>query len=248
MSGQAQVPPEVRRAIVLAAGVGSRIHPFTVGIPKPLVPLNGRALVSYSLEALAANGIEDVVIVVGYRERLLRDALGEGAPLDVRFVSNPRFTEGASTSLAAARRAAGADPFLLLMADHVVAATLLETLLAAARPTGATVAADFASHPHEYEQEATRLDIEGGRVQAIGKHLERWQALDTGAFVCTPDVWGALDRLPTDAELSSVFAGLIATGELYAADVTGHFWYDVDTPEDLAAASAALAAAPRRDR
>jgi CDP-L-myo-inositol myo-inositolphosphotransferase len=231
----------VRRAVVLAAGVGSRIHPFSNGLPKPLVPLNGRALVSYAIEALAANGIEEAVVVTGYREWLVREALGEGVGIDVRFVSNPRFEEGASTSLAAARRTTGDQPFLLLMSDHVFAPGLVAKLLELAAPGGATVGADFGEHPRHYEDEATKLEVdESGTVRAIGKDLARWQALDTGAFVCSADVWQTVGEAEAGGELSAVFGAMAARQALIAADVSGHFWYDVDTPDDLAAASAAL--------
>lgn len=236
----------IDRAVVLAAGIGSRIRPASSDLPKPLTPLNGRALISYTLDALAENGVEDVVVVTGYRERLLRAALAEGVPFDVTFVSNSDYELGASTSLAAARSALSGEPFLLVMADHALAPGLLSALVDQARPTGATVAADYASRPRFYEEEATKLEIDGAdearRVRSIGKHLETWQALDAGAFVCTSDVWTALEDAPHGAELSDVFGRLADRGLLYAADVSGEFWYDVDTPGDLAMARRLLAA------
>lgn len=232
------------RAVVLAAGVGSRIRPAGDDLPKPLTPLNGKALISYTLDALVANEIDEVVVVTGYREELVRAALREGVPLAMRFVSNPDFELGAAASLAVARPAFGDEPFLLVMADHAFAPGLLETLLAGASETGATVAADFERRPAQYEDEATKLAIEseGGarRVVSIGKSVDPWQALDAGAFYCTVDTWDALDAAPHGAELSEVFGRMAAEGHLFAADISGEFWYDIDTPDDLAAAHALL--------
>ncbi len=231
------------RAVVLAAGTGSRIRLLEGDLPKPLTPLNGKALIRYALDALAANEIDDVVVVTGYREDLLRSTLSVGGPT-VTFVTNPDFELGATASLAAARAHLADDPFLLLMADHAFAPGLIETLLAGAKDEGATVAADFGSHPTAYIDEATKLAIEPGhgeqRVVGIGKQVASWQALDAGAFYCTADTWLALDAIPYGAELSTLFARMAGEGLLYAADVSGQFWYDVDTPDDLAAAHALL--------
>ena len=228
------------RAVVLAAGVGSRIRPLHSRVPKPLTPLNGKALISYTLEALAANQVEDVVVVTGYREETIHAALREGEPVAMTFLSNPDFELGAAASLSVARPVLDNEPFLLLMADHAVAPGLVAKLLDGARLSGATVAADYAPHHTDYEDEATKLAIapdEPGRVLSIGKNVSPWQALDAGAFYCTRDTWTALAELPHGAELSDVFGRMAAQGLLYAADVSGEFWYDVDTPGDLAAAN-----------
>ena len=96
----------------------------------PLLPLTGRPIISYTLDALALAGIREVLVVAGYRESQVRDALAEGNPaLAISFASNPRFEGGASLSLAAAREACGDEPFLLLMADHVLSGALVRRLM-----------------------------------------------------------------------------------------------------------------------
>ncbi len=244
------------RAVVLAAGDGGRLGAHTTGTPKPLVSLAGRPIIAYTLEALAEAGVSEAVIVTGYHEAQVRAAL-EDHPLPIRFVTNPRYHEGAALSLRAAREACGGDPFLLVMADHVLSAGIIATLIAAEERGHSSlppppsslpsyVAADF--HPREaaYAEEATKLAVAvDGRVTAIGKHLERWDALDAGAFACSPAAWDALDALPEDSELSPVFAALAAKGALLATDISGQFWYDIDTPDDLATAESLVAAAAR---
>lgn len=240
--------PVTRRAVMLAAGDGGRLGHHTRALPKPLVRLNGRPLVDYTLDALVEAGVSELVVVTGYREKQIRAALQADAPqgLDIEFVSNPRFEAGASLSLRAAQDLVDGVPFLLLMSDHVVSADLLGRLLAAPGERrlfgGSFVAADRTRRDPAYEDEATRLAIDAdGLVTQIGKHLPEWHALDAGAFLLAPSLWDAADAVAEDCELSTIFSELARRRCLAAADISGAFWYDVDTAEDLAAAAALMA-------
>ena len=240
-----EMPP---RAVILAAGRGGRLHGRTTALPKPLLPLNGRPIIAYTLDALQQAGVREVVVVTGYRQSQVRDALAEGSHgLEITFVSNSRYKGGASLSLAAARDACGAQPFLLLMADHVLSAALLRRLTRsfAAERSRCYVAADAARRDATFTAEATKLRLATGgsrRVTAIGKTMSQWDTLDAGAFVLTPDVWAAADASPEDCELSVIMSELARRQQLYAADVTGASWYDIDTEDDLAAAAVMLGA------
>ena len=136
------------RAVILAAGDGGRLGKRTAGIPKPLISAGGRPLIAYTLEALAENGIDDITVVTGYLGGQLRAGLAEGWHGNLRFVANPRFTEGAALSLRAAREVAGASPFLLLMADHLLSAEIVAKLLEQWRDRGPSLlATDGAAWP-----------------------------------------------------------------------------------------------------
>ena len=239
------------RAVILAAGDGGRLEPHTSALPKPLIPICGRPLIEFTLDALAETGVSEVVVVTGYREAQLRDgveAIGRGR-LRLTFVTNARFHSGASLSLRAARESCGEEPFLLLMADHLLSAAIVEPLIAAPRPSGVSlVAADAEPWPHDYVDEATRLKFgaDGVTVAAIGKHVSPWDALDTGAFLLAPEAWAAAESSPEDCELSVIFGELAKRDMLHAVDVSGASWYDVDTVEDLEAASRLIAAGASR--
>jgi UDP-N-acetylglucosamine diphosphorylase / glucose-1-phosphate thymidylyltransferase / UDP-N-acetylgalactosamine diphosphorylase / glucosamine-1-phosphate N-acetyltransferase / galactosamine-1-phosphate N-acetyltransferase len=240
------------RAVILAAGDGGRLQELTTTLPKPLVPLAGRPIIDYTLEALIECGIFDVTIVTGYREEQLRAALAESvAPaLTLRFVPNERFHGAASLSLRAARAYVHEEPFLLLMADHLLSSGVIGELCRAhaERPCDSFVAADFSHHDSHFSAEATKVLIAEGPpkeclVGAIGKDLARWDALDAGAFLFHPSAWEAVDASPEDCELSVIFTELARRKGLVATDVSGSFWYDVDTAEDLANATAMIAEA-----
>lgn len=237
------------RAVILAAGDGGRLGEHTAQTPKPLVSLEGRRIIDFTLDALAAGGVKDALLVVGYRADQIVEALAE-APTSVKltFVENDRFHGGASLSLRAARAAVGNEPFLLLMADHLLSLPIISRLLSAPRSERMSlIATDASPWPETYIGEATRVALAPGTstVAAIGKGLEPWDGLDTGAFLLAPSVWEAVDAVNEDCELSLIFSVLAARGELEAVDVSGAAWYDVDTAEDLAAARRMVAGGAR---
>jgi choline kinase len=237
--------PDIRRAVILAAGDGGRMLGHTRTLPKPLVRLSGHSIIDYTLRALADAGISEALVVTGYRESQLRQALaGHSSGLRLEFVTNPRFQQGASFSLAAAREWCGDDPFLLVMADHVLSAELVHRLRAAASgaPERSFVASDAGPRDDAFSDEATKVQFGAdGRVTAIGKSLPAWDGLDAGAFTLTPAVWQAVDASPADCELSRIMSEFARRGGLFAADITGAPWYDIDTEDDLAAAATVVA-------
>lgn len=242
-----EFPPDGSvRAVVLAAGDGGRLGAHTASTPKPLVPIGGSPIISYTLDALRQAGVRDAAIVLGYRGVQVRDALlrdPHGLRLD--YAWNAEFHGGASLSLRAARSCVGAEPFLMVMADHMLSPGIIRRLLEAWRPGGPSlVATDAAPWHAAYVDEATRVAIDPrtGLVTAIGKHIERWDALDTGAFLLSPAAWQAVDASSVDCELGEIYARLVQAHQLAAVDVTGESWYDIDTEEDLARAGELLAA------
>jgi len=229
--------------VVLAAGRGSRLSASATR-PKPLTPLNGRPLLAYTFEALQAAGVRDVLVVTGYRGAEVREAatsLGDG--LSLSFAANPAWDGPASTSLRTAERWCDGEPFLLLMSDHVPSPAFLSRFLAASPRDVSSVAADFSVRDPAYVAEATLLALDEKRcVTAIGKGLPAWHAIDAGVFSLVPEAWDAVHASPERCELSIIFGLLARTHGLEAVDIAGEFWYDIDTDEDLAAASGALAA------
>lgn len=108
----------IRRAMLLAAGRGERLRPLTEALPKPLLPLLGRPIISYVLEALRAAGIERVVLNQHHHGDLLRRFVGDGEAwgMEVAYSSERRLL-GTAGGLKHAARQLGSATFLVLNAD-----------------------------------------------------------------------------------------------------------------------------------
>ncbi len=246
VSAPAAIP--VRQAVVLAAGNGDRFK-STSGTSKLLQPVLGQTLIIRTLESARAAGITLFDVVVGYRARDLQAAL-EGYRPDgvvVRFTHNPHWHLENGLSALAARARCASGRFALLMGDHLFEADVLaralrtpfvpgQSLLAVdSRPASASIAA-----------EATRVRMSGGYITAIGKDLDPYDALDTGLFVCDPNLFDALSdaRRAGDTTLSGGIRRLAGRSLMRALDSGGGRWYDIDTPSDLETAEALLAGEP----
>jgi len=66
----------MKQAVILAAGEGKRLRPFTLNKPKTMLTIAGKPTLQYTIESLANNGIRDIVLVVGYRKEHIFDYMG----------------------------------------------------------------------------------------------------------------------------------------------------------------------------
>lgn len=82
----------IKRAILLAAGVGERLKPVTLEIPKPLIQVNGTRIMDRCIAALRKNGIEEIIIVVGYRKEKFWEIYGKEP--DIKIIDNPYYQQG----------------------------------------------------------------------------------------------------------------------------------------------------------
>ncbi len=237
----------VRRAIILAAGRGSRLVTGET-IPKPLKPVGGVPLLVRILRTLQDEGITEAVIVVGYRGDQLRRALLAEPSLALKliFVENDGWDRGANgVSLLCAREYLDED-CILSMADHLYAPEIVRRLKKAPLTGGTNALAIDYDIPRCFDlDDATKvkLDASKTRIVNIHKELEDYDAIDTGVFRVNSKLGDALQAVYErrgDASLSDGVRALSATGEFVVVDAGDARWIDVDTPEAHARAEAMI--------
>jgi choline kinase len=227
-------------AVILVAGIGSRLRPITDDRPKALVDLGGETILGRAVRLLAEYGVRRVVLATGYREDAVRAAMVR-APLSVEYCKNPAFDRTQnSVSLALCRGSVGADAFFKLDGDVVFQRQVLERLDASA--TELAVAVDAG---RTLDAEAMKVTVAGSAIKAFGKGIALAASagesigIERIASGATAKLFRALDEAIASGETSlyyeDVYAALIARGELDAEAVAVRDlpWTEVDDFADL---------------
>jgi choline kinase len=238
----------VSDAVILAAGNGDRFRHESPR-SKLLTPIAGAPLLGRTLDAAHRAGIATVHLVVGYDADRVVEVASSVAPAGLRVHPhlNPEWRLENGISVLAARSCLQDRPFALLMGDHLFDAPALQRLRSARRRAGETLlCVDRRPVPSEVAEEATRVRLTAGRVTAIGKGLEPYDALDTGLFICDPAVFAALDEScgTGDTTLSGGIRRLTEAGMVRGVDIGDARWCDVDTLDDVQQAERVAADAP----
>lgn len=229
---------EITDALVLMAGSGSRLRASGEMFPKPLVPILGRPLISYTLEAMANAGITTAYAVVGHESRSLIEQVQPLAPpaLQLRFLDNPDWQKQNGLSVLAAADYV-ASPFVLTMSDHLFDESILDRLIRDAVLDELNLAIDRKLDSIFDRDDAMKVQTRGERIVTLGKDLKEYDAIDTGVFVCTADIFHHLDRakhrLGGDCSLADGVRSMAGAGLARAVDIGTAWWQDVDTLEML---------------
>jgi choline kinase len=232
----------VEAAVILVAGVGSRLRPITDTRPKALAPVGDETILSRAVRQLLDFGVSRLVLATGYREDAVRAALGGlAAHVDVTYCPNPRYdTTQNSVSLALCREAVGERSFFKLDGDVVFDLELLERI--AAPETELSVGVDSG---RKLDAEAMKVVVEGRTIRRFGKGVPLAEShgesigIERIAASASKKLFDALDERVaagiTGLYYEDVYSELIAEGRLVAevADVSGLRWTEVDTFEDL---------------
>jgi choline kinase len=228
----------IRHAVILAAGYGSRLARCADDIPKPLRLVGGQPLLRRNLHMLQAAGIKHVVIVIGHRGDMIRDAITADPSLrglHIDFAFNPAYDRANGISVLTAQPfLPTAAPFLLQMADHIFETTIACQMAALTVPTdGAVLGIDRKVSEVFDLDDATKVLTNDGRITDIGKTIPHYNAIDVGMFSCSHGLFDALHRARAasrrdDCSLSDGVSVLCQRAAMFTHDIGAAFWQDVD--------------------
>ena len=228
--------PEV--AVILAAGLGSRLYPET-STPKPLIKVLGLTLAERVVCTLQAADVRRFLVSLGHEAETVRahfSNIAQRRGVTVEFVQAKDWQLGNGASALATQGRTGDAPFFLVMIDHLFDPGIARALADDLRGPGEMcLAVDHEKDGIFDLDDVTRVRIASSRIEAIGKSLQEWNAADTGVMLCTSGLFEGLERAAAKDRhgLSDGVRELAGEGQARTVDVTGRAWLDVDTPEAL---------------
>jgi NDP-sugar pyrophosphorylase family protein len=228
------------KAVILAAGVGSRLRPLTDTCPKPMLPIAGRPLLARTLDWLRASGVSEAALNLHHLPDAVRGGLGDGASwgMTLRYSYEPELLGSAGALRRIAQRFPGwiDQTFALIYGDMLCDIDLAE-LLAAHHAAQAilTLALKHTSTPHT--QGMIELDT-AGRVRRFVEKPAEWAGgnlANAGVYLCEPAI---LDAIP--AGISDfghdIIPALLAAGATVCGHLATGYLLDIGTPEAYAQA------------
>jgi choline kinase len=226
----------ISEAVILVAGQGSRLRGADKTFLKPFMPVLGRPLISYTFDLLAHAGIERLYLVVGYEgERVIAAAKQLIPPqISASYIENRDWGKQNGISLlAAAGHVRG--PFLLTMGDHLFDNAIVDRLLDSIDPQLLNMAVDRKLDQVFDLDDAMKVQTRRNKVIAISKDLQRYDAIDTGLFICPLEIFDYLKRTKRDGDCSLADGARLMAGDdkVRAIDIGQSWWQDVDTLDML---------------
>jgi len=249
------------RAIILAAGNGSRMGRLTADRPKSMLEIDGRSIIERALDALAASGVGDVTVVAGYQSERLRQHLGARADSansavafpHVRVIENTRYRETNSLFSLSLARDVLARGAVVLNSDVLLSPELVARLVEARVDDAALV--DTTS---TLADEEMKVRIWNGFAMDFSKQLPPWEAHAENVGLLKFGARGGrrlvahIDALLADGHENTwapkAFAALAREWPLRAIETGGLPWTEIDFPEDLERARDMVAARVARRR
>ena len=233
------------KAIILSAGQGSRLGHLVDNGPKCLVDFNGRTLLDRQLDTLAANGVQQAVVVTGFRDDVVEAAIRarSGGP-NVRTVFNPFYKVADNLgSLFVARQELEGD-CLVWNGDTLVSDALMARVLGNDRQ-GICVTIDRKSG---YDADDMKVVEEGGRLKEIGKRITSGVNAESIGLLAfrsggAAQFREAIERAMRTPEGTTIWYlrvihQIAQQADVWTLDISGEEWGEVDFPEDVEAARA----------
>ena len=223
--------------MILTAGDGTRMESAT---PKVLLQLHGVPLIQRMILTLGDAGITDMIVVVGFKGDSVKDFLGDGSRycVKIRYATNEEFERGNATSVLKAEKLVD-EKFILVMGDHIFTQDMVRGIL---RVNGDLVVATDSDPRYVDVGEATKVLIDAGEIKGIGKDLGKFNAVDTGIFLCSKSIFPVIKECVKNGreEWSDSIREYAKSHRVVSYDASASFWFDVDTKEDLKKAETVL--------
>jgi len=218
------------KAIILAAGEGCRLKPFTNSIPKPMIPVGNKPIIQYVIEALVKNKIKNCVIIVGYKKERIMNYFDDGKKFNIKIkYVEQKHQVGTGHALIQAKKDFSED-LIVLAGDNIINGNLIAPLI---EKKGTSILYTMSDTPSKYGV----ISVNDGHLVRIQEkpNEEIGKLISTGIYRFEKENLKELENFVEKGKTSITcyFNNLIKNGkEINAVKGTG-YWHDAVYPWDL---------------
>ena len=187
------------KAVIIAAGKGKRLNPITSTIPKPMIPIRGKPILEYGILSLKEVGITEILIIVGYREEVIRNYFGNGSnkfKVKIDYISQTEHL-GTAHAVSFAKTFVGEDNFLLMYGDLLADPIVYKELITdyESNQDEGIISLFEVKHPQEYGIISLNSD---GYVEKITEKpsldLNLGNLANAGIFIFNHQIFEAIEK------------------------------------------------------
>lgn len=220
------------KAVILAAGEGTRMRPLTQNRPKVMLPVANKPILERVVLAVKNAGITDFIFIVGYRSETIRNYFGDGSKWDVHIdYIKQKEQLGTAHAIGLVKDRCN-DRFLVLNGDVLVDASYLRKLMKEREV--AVLSAKKVENPQEFGV----IEVQGDRVTRVVEKSKSPPSnlANAGIYVFEPEIFDAIDKTPLsprgEHEITDSLQILIDDGYAVCYQVID-YWFDIGRPWDL---------------
>ena len=215
----------IKKAVILAAGEGQRLRPFTASKPKPMISIAGKPILQYVVEALAQNGVREITMVVGYKKEAIFDFFGSGEDfgVEIEYTIQPQQL-GTGHALRQTKGKIRGE-FLVLSGDNIIEPKTISKLVHI--PPHAILL--------KRQEEISKYGIatvDDGNLTGLLEKPEKplTDLVNTGIYSFTEEVFNFLDE---ELDLPGIIQNMLSSSKKIRAIETPGIWLDAVYPWDI---------------
>lgn len=216
------------KAVILAAGEGKRLRPFTETMPKVMLPVANKPVLEYVFDAVKNSGIDEIINVVGYKKEVIMEYFKNYEDIDITYVVQDKQL-GTAHALLQAKKYIN-DPFIVLSGDNIIDQSSISKLIKDKSKHSLLIKEH--THPSKYGVVFVKKSILKEIVEKPKGELGKF--ISTGIYKLPSSVFDDVEELTSQGvyALSSVVQSIVERGENIST-VTADSWMDIVYPWDL---------------
>jgi choline kinase len=221
------------KAVILAAGLGTRLNNNWTIVPKPLIEVGNRRIIEHVILNLKESGINEFLIITGFMSEHIKDFLRDGTDLNVsiKYIYNKDYKKDSIFSLLKAKDHIE-GPFIVSMADLFFDSSVISELLEESQSGKNLVLVDKKVKDARRIEEKAKVLSEGSQIQQIAFNLDEFNALDCGIYLFQDSIFKTIEE-QENSTIQEVLTSLSKKDLVHAIDIKEKKIIDVDREKDV---------------